>query len=113
MKKVYQDKSGGAKADCLRACVASVLERDDVPNFKGDPEAMKRWAQSKGYTVRIEEGDPSTAPGGYVILGASKDPEGKEYGHCVVAKDGEKVHDPSGSPDYWEQLTPDYWIEIA
>jgi len=59
MKPVYQKIIDGVRGDCLSACIASILERDDVPSFLADAvdrgnmpsyhKEMLKWCANIGY----------------------------------------------------------------
>lgn len=99
---------GRAAGDCLRACVASVLDLDldDVPHFVQyieHPEGSKNiwyWAlvgfcAAYGWKVDyVEKGDETPAPRGWTFIDG-KSPRG--HSHVVVGHDGTMVHDPHPS----------------
>lgn len=112
MKPVDQailDDAPGARSDCFRACVASVLElaRDEVPHFFDyeEPSAdaglavLEEWLRrrSLSFTILIL---PAPLPadlryfvrGHYIQCGRVF---GGETVHAVVGAGGEQVHDPN------------------
>ena len=109
---VFEDGRG----DCLRACVASILEADilDVPNFSQDGQFILgaiAWLNSRGlHVLRIDwtgEGycheQYLSYPEGYCIM-SGKSPRStveKRKGHAVVGRAsgwGFKIeHDPHPS----------------
>ncbi len=118
MIRVYQSKTGGAKADCLAACVASILEMpgNSVSNFVRNSQTieeqlqkLKTWAHDQEPKITVTWGKTRAPATGYVIFAASR-VDGSVYGHAVVAKDGKPVHDPSGDDRY--DLAFDYWIKL-
>lgn len=97
-------EDGVAAGDCVRACVASILEYDleDVPHFvqyrehpEGTDPNLWLWALI-GFCAyqdwRVEHCD--IPPKGWSIAGG-KSPRGHQ--HAVVAYDGEIVWDPHPS----------------
>jgi len=101
--------------DCLRACVASILEADDVPHFHVDGEADDAVIRSRlDDYLRTEHALTSWAIGyGEIPLddmlsGLSDDNPGKNFilfgaistgePHAVVCRDGCVIHDPSSWP---------------
>lgn len=124
MKPVFQTTKHNpphSYGNCYRACVASILECDvdDIPAFetmRGFNDAGKSgnewWMTYTGYLAglglfasrhSIEDGK---VPKGYSII-TGKSPRHPEVGHCVVALDGEIVHDPAGKDvdpvrEFWD-----------
>lgn len=92
---------GRAAGDCLRACVASLLDldADDVPHFvqyinhpEGTDSHLWYWALigfCDAYGWRV--GYSPDQPEGWA-LADGKSPRGHQ--HVVVVYDGELVHDP-------------------
>lgn len=100
--------------DCLRACVASVLEAEDAPHFylDGPDEATARerlddylsteralttWlcGYAGGPLQDLLDGIGSDNPGrNYILFGAIATGEP----HAVVCRDNAQVHDPSPWP---------------
>lgn len=123
------DPDNGFYGDCVRACVASILELDsaDVPHFfaTNDPNKahadMRHWLALKGYVPA------------YIVL--DDKPELKEvlsymvdhYGsrefmlfcgtntgeHCVIGQNGKIAHDPAWirSAEY-TMLPGNLWVAI-
>ena len=109
--------------DCLRACIASILDRDDVPHFlhDGDPDnvwwrRVQEWARANDM-VYLQFAFSGTAnplssllaymaaqnPDTYYILsGASP-----ISGHSVVCLNDKIVHDPAGRPEGQQIVGPD------
>lgn len=98
----------GEKSDCMRACIASILDRDDVPDtFAGvrqEGEAveqawteMRKWLAAIGYSAMIipfeqdprEQMEELNPVGHYMLLCSNND------NHAVVCQGGKIVHDPA------------------
>jgi hypothetical protein len=104
MKKIYQDKFGEPKGNCLQAAIASIFELalDAVPNFVEFEDDwfvkltafVKRWDVTPCYIplhgddVKEEEWKPA---GWHLIEG--KSPRG-DYNHVIVGHNGGLAHDP-------------------
>lgn len=121
MIPVEQVHTAPPDGDCMRACLASILELplEDVPNYHGSTWAMRyqewlnarnlmmlTWAHSDG-----QDGQDAVTETGYAIL-CAKSPRG-DYNHAVVTYAGEIVWDPSphrddgiGSYVEWTILVP-------
>lgn len=73
MKRVTQTILGAEKGDCFRACLASILERDDVPNCHGEQNVNWIFQYDK-YLKRFNlhlfwcQVGAAPAPKGYSIL---------------------------------------------
>lgn len=102
MKPVKQERLD----DCVRACVATVLEVPlvFVPHF--EPEtwqgALIRWLKQFNLgliNVRFMEGDRHRGYG----LGAVESPT-EGWLHCVVVNDGKIVYDPSKLQVFGKEL---------
>lgn len=110
MTPVYQRESN----DCLRASIASILDRpiDDVPHFVAEHGdrcwcAALEWAQTQGLELRMSYGED---PGGLCIA-TGDGPRGRR--HSVVW-DGGLLHDPHPSgaglirePNYFATFAPE------
>jgi len=107
MKPVQQTIVNNINGDCLRACIASIFEKDinDVPNFMDADDwesAYHKYLASLGYyyltfDIKVMRKDHSNCvPHGYhLIIGVSpRSPEDDPYNHCVVGYNGKIVHDP-------------------
>jgi hypothetical protein len=96
--------------NCYRACVASILEVgiDDIPPFEtmagfndagesGDEwwQVYTGWLSERGLFESRHPVENGLVPKGYSIL-TGRSPRFPNTGHCVVALDGEIVHDPAG-----------------
>jgi hypothetical protein len=93
--------------ECVRCSVASLfsLPREDVPHFfreeGGWSTSLRRWCDARGLRYEVwhhtlrpineETGEPLEWYLGYGDSGG--DPK---LGHCVVVRNGEIWHDPSG-----------------
>lgn len=107
---VPHDPANGTYGDCLRTCIASILERDDVPHFaEGGPhpdlamQRMRAWMNMSSYApfivaypgdVTLDELldmqrqlNPDSL---YVLFGNTGTGD-----HCVVCRGGEIVWNPS------------------
>ncbi len=95
-----------AYGDCVRACVATMIDRDDVPHtITGSTvkEVEKSWSDLRRYLKThgkylalvdvtdpwdfMKENNPDIP---YLLLCRTA-----ENDHCVVCKDGKVFHDPS------------------
>lgn len=111
MKPVDQRIISPVNGDCLRCCVASLLELEyeDVPNFieaenRGWYEQAYYFLQERGYTLHGMSALQSNKPkleeykgvdGFIIVRGPSLRYEGST--HAVIYKNGELVHDPHPS----------------
>lgn len=92
--------------DCIRACIATLIDRDDVPHTFDDRNTEEAWRslrsylKSQGKNVALfpyDDADPlsymlevnSGIP--YMLMGSS---QGK-VNHAVVCCDGKIIHNPS------------------
>lgn len=93
-----------APSDCIRACVASIIERTDVPNFCSEDGKVYDWAALRGYLKQhgfsiflVAEPELPFAqyalsnPDEHYILMADFD----GIDHAVVCKADKIVHDPA------------------
>lgn len=96
MKPVDQlflvDRDG--HGDCLRACVASVLElpSDCVPDFSLFGE---NWLSALALFCKVDLIVPNEASGYWIAGGLS--PRGNDIRHSVVYRDFDLAHDPHPS----------------
>lgn len=101
--------------DCLRACVATLLDRDDVPHFNKDnptPEVavsrLREWSERDGLVPYISALDGSEALSSvldhmrqmnpnvpYLLFGSTAG----GVNHVVVCRGGAVVHNPSTGAD--------------
>ena len=111
MHKVYGEVYGD-KGDCLRACIASLLEKsaDEVPNLAhSGPERtwlgrVRRYLKSEGFSLVIVEipslVDPRYYPPGANVLVVGKHEVGHKNDHACIYRDGKLVHDPNTADGY-------------
>lgn len=118
MIPVDQDVFGKPNGNCFTACLASLLQvpltalepvqalyREGATRWeegRDEKHWVKCWAEIQGFIAAqhamILVGVlPPHVPAGYSILGGGS-PRG-DFGHYVVAHDGEVVHDPHPSRD--------------
>lgn len=93
--------------DCIRACVASLVDRDDVPHTYLGHGAEQAWSDLRSYLKKlgkylalfVVEGDvfefmeinnPSIP---YILLCRTENAD-----HAVICKNGEIIHDPNTTP---------------
>jgi len=102
--------AGQQYGDCMRACVASLLDLPiaEVPHFlrdaDGDPQkfwsGVLEFTKARGwdYLSAFPEHRPefAEAMGGYHIMGGPS-PRGGGLLHAVIGKDGQIVFDPHPS----------------
>lgn len=119
MKKIYQTILDLNNGDCLRACLASLLEIEllDIPNFAeyGDDNfgaSYRAWLHELGlrhisltYTPDIW---PTFKDIPVIIVG--KSPRGDGY-HAVIFQNGVLFHDPYPGMSGLETLD-EVWILI-
>lgn len=112
------DPENGVLGDCLRACVASVLEMDraQVPHFVAlgvgdtDDEGMEWWDELsdwlneqglEAWYISEEFYDPKflahTSYGEVLVSGKTVRGDGKVQHVCVAEPDGSVLHDPHPS----------------
>lgn len=89
--------------DCIRACIATMIDRDDVPHVFDDGNARAAWGCMRSYLAlhgkfialfaidhshaELMSGENNGVP--YLLLG------GTETGdHAVVCLNGEVIHNP-------------------
>jgi len=90
-------------ADCIRACIATLLDRDDVPHvFDGRPapdswSELRAWLKSINRTLfLVDVGDPweymeLNNPGvAFMLLCSTGSGD-----HAVICRNGKVVHDPA------------------
>lgn len=100
------DNEKGIPGDCLRAAVASLLDRQDtsVPHFiAGEIDgrvwwyALKGWAADNGWTVSRRGLLPRQENVPLPKFGIACGPSERGHSHAVVAVDGQIVWDPHPS----------------
>lgn len=111
--RVKHDPEAGTYGDCLRACVASMLDLDpeQVPHFAHDAadaeivnERMRAFLATRGLAPWWTHYDPNltrealletlaeSGPGvPFLLFGRT----GNDGDHVIICKDGEVVHDPA------------------
>ena len=114
---------GEDNGDCLRACVASILELpiEDVPNFAdttGDHIEFWRlnnsWAMKKGFkyvTISISEDSIWDIIGDIFCIASAKSPRRKDQWHSVVWRNG-IVHDPHPSNDFLAETPKQFTLLV-
>jgi len=111
MKPIFQTSYGKGQGNCLGACVASILELDEIPEYRNTScqlADLHNWLLERGiHLLRIDkslnpegDGDPhpeiewpimSAISNGYWIASGIS-PRG--ILHAVVMKGTDMVHDP-------------------
>ena len=109
MKPVNQTILNSENGDCMRACVASVLEwpLNSVPNFMEDGpdhfnDRLDEWAGKHGITildVRIEDEAAFLRAFRNTYLIAFGQSPRFDCNHAVVYKGNKMVHDPHPSKE--------------
>ena len=116
--------------DCWSACMASILEREDIPHFLEDGDPNNDWIErTREYLATIDVSLWRTwygvdnlsevlftmkeiNPDMYYILSGDS-PSGP---HSVVCLNDEIVHDPAGRPKGEQIVGPCandvYWVEV-
>lgn len=111
-------------ADCVRACVATMIDRDDVPHVFDGRAFDKAWQDLRiwlrimyGKTLSIfptedhaefmKENNPGTA---YMLLCSAS--SGGD--HAIICRDGARIHDPAWykSAEYKQHSLGCYFICI-
>lgn len=104
---VKHNPDAGTYGDCVRACVATILDNDDVPHFFHDGtvdgfERLREWLVSQKLAPFV-----TAYPGSIddvFAFHASYNPDGvymlfhrsaSGVNHCVVCKGGAVLHDPA------------------
>lgn len=98
MKPVFQtefhDQKARTKGNCLRACVASILELniEDVPEMHRLLPALE-FLKKHGWELEASaEPETDGHNGYYIVSGVS--PRHPNIKHVVIYKDNKMVHDP-------------------
>lgn len=90
--------------DCIRACVATIIDRDDVPHVFDDDNIEEGWRSMRSYlashgkfmAIFAIDDEPhefmrdNNANIPYILIGSSL---GK-VDHAVVCRDDRVIHDP-------------------
>lgn len=92
--------------DCIRACIAALIDRDDVPHYFDGRPNEQAWQQLRGYlafhgkTLTLLPIDDhaefmvANNPGiPYLLLCSTG-----EGDHAVICRDGKKIIDPAFGP---------------
>jgi len=104
MIPVNQTISNSNNGDCVRACVASLLECniDFIPNFmensnEGYAQAVKKWGDELGIIVLDISTEDVGIFHGIHVMAFGKSPNFENCEHAVIYCNGELSHDPSPS----------------
>jgi hypothetical protein len=102
VKPVQQKVLGPPGGDCLRACVASILELDidELPNFHGDGwwDRWVAWGEARGLDFCCYAPEDLPPEAEYWIAGPDS-PRIPDVKHAVVVNGGEIVWDPHPDAD--------------
>ncbi|MEK6860555.1 MAG: hypothetical protein AABY07_01165 [Nanoarchaeota archaeon] len=92
--KPIEQKVVGENGDCLSACIASILEREDVPHYLDEHWFLNYWdwLKEKGYSLHSRS--KRYKPKGFYIL-VLNSRINPEWLHAVVANGNEIIWDPS------------------
>jgi hypothetical protein len=103
---VLHDKNLGTRGDCMRACIATLLQEDPttLPHFVNDPNepnwlnGLNKFLATRGlFYVQVPNVRmfwPCAAGDVYhLLIGTTK----RETKHAVVAMNGKMIHDPHPS----------------
>jgi hypothetical protein len=103
---VMHDPANGKQGDCLRACVATLLQipPENIPHFGSDPEnpnwlySLNLFLEKRGlWFVEVPNvrmfWHSSASPVFHMLIGKTV----RGTRHSVVAKNGEMIHDPHPS----------------
>lgn len=98
-----KDSPPHSYGDCIRACIASILDRDDVPHvFDGRPpldawKDLRAWLTTQNKIIAVfpvddhagfmRENNPGVP---YILLHGTLRGD-----HAVICRDGEIIHDPA------------------
>ena len=119
MIKVYQSDYSTTRGDCLRACVASILEDLHVPNFAGFAQnrrtnmmdELESWLDQHGYELISHTQRPNTSE--LVIACGTVTSAGSAGDHCIVERNGVRLHDPDARPNQQPgTFQGKQWLEI-
>lgn len=93
-----------AKEDCIRACVGTLIDRDDVPHVFDTRPAEEAWAELRAWLeshkkalyifaaedhaefMRVNNPDLP-----YILLAKN----GRGEDHAVICRNGQVIHDPA------------------
>ena len=115
MKPVNQSRISYVDGDCLRACIASVLELplEDVPAYLKDDMGARynEWLQRFNLYLLCVRFDPGIGPVGYhLIEGPSRN--GKDS-HVAVGLSGKIIHDPDPTSRGKFKGDGNYWVFVV
>lgn len=92
------------KDDCIRACVETLIDRDDVPHVFGDRPPEESWAELRAWLEvhRLSifimpcedhaEFMQAVNPGvPYMLLAQNN----RGINHAFICRDGQLIHDPA------------------
>lgn len=118
-QEFVHDPENGQHGDCMRACIASILDlpREEVPHFaqldaQGEGNfwlMLAEFCRSRGYSFVTVRGQVVWAEDDiyHVISGPS--PRIKGGFHAIVGRNGRPFHDPhpsraglAGDPSEWK-----------
>ena len=105
----------GDVGDCLRACVASILDLDPeaVPHFVTKHhwfQALRSFGKQRQLEI-FSILDPQLVPANQYTIATGSSPRNPERDHSVVWYQGKVFHDPHPSRAGLGR-EPDYWIVI-
>jgi hypothetical protein len=96
---ITHDPANGVTGDCLRACVASILNLGiaEVPHFTEDANPfyahkMATWVAARGLVLKINGEYRGRSPSGKYYIGVGLN--SRDEFHACVFQDGSLVHDP-------------------
>lgn len=91
----------GRMGDCLRACVATLLQIDpaNVPNFVEHPDWLRQLLAFHDGALTHEAPPEFPAGPGPWVIGCGPGPRGHAHAVILSAADGSLVHDPHPSRD--------------
>lgn len=128
MKKVYQQFIQTETPDCMRACVASIFEKDleDVPNFyTSGPSSLRKVGEKylwNGWINKLEKYCVGLGKvpqfhntcmykrNEYSMIGVCGFFEDRAFHHALVAFNKEVVHCPSG---LWDETAYPFPMKIV
>lgn len=120
-----EQKEGSPRGNCMRACLASILEIgiDDIPSFEQEPDETWKgtfieFLHSQGLTYNGLIQNPTqeelnSYPGldGYYMVGGESPRPWVKCGHGVVYYKGQPCHDPHPSGEFLKKVWFIYKIE--
>lgn len=105
--------------DCIRACVATMIDRDDVPHVFDDTNHRAGWACLRSYlashgkfialfAIGHDHGEFMGAENDgvpYLLLGGSSHGD-----HAVVCRSGEVIHNPDANTVITKRHSQGFYI---